>query len=318
LITLALVASGAQAGVITQYGLFPAGASAGTVVTSTLGGTEQPCTGPAGSTYESGGTIGSDPGYSKNGSGSSCTNLMQTTPIPNSTSDSTTANAEFQFAEFNTQGGLYTLTGITFQVYNYTVIQSTASNSILNAGSPLTYNIQDEILLSTSGQGTNAVPTQQDGTLGTPFYDDILNNTSGAYKKYSTIQPGTSSGPNTDYSSENPSTTFTDQANVGGVSSNTFTNTQAGISTATFACSGGPSCSNTANIFYQVLGTQDESGPTGNVTFAISNYVGTEIILTYDYEMTPTGGTPEPTTLLLLGSGLSFVAARLRRRTATK
>jgi len=75
--------------------------------------------------------------------------------------------------------------------------------------------------------------------------------------------------------------------------------------------------SGTTNIYEQVTGSASISGPTPNSDVPNNVAGGSEVVVTFTYDVTTQGppptGTPEPATLLLLGTGLSFVASRLRR-----
>lgn len=74
--------------------------------------------------------------------------------------------------------------------------------------------------------------------------------------------------------------------------------------------------SGTSTVYEQIEGVASISGPTPNTDAPNSATGASEAILSFTYDVpngTPPTGTPEPTTLLLLGTGLSFVASRLRR-----
>jgi hypothetical protein len=72
------------------------------------------------------------------------------------------------------------------------------------------------------------------------------------------------------------------------------------------------SANSTLSIFELISDQSTDSG--SNITSTRASSGATELVFTYQYSLPPSGVTPEPATLLLLGTGLSFVASRLRRR----
>jgi len=72
----------------------------------------------------------------------------------------------------------------------------------------------------------------------------------------------------------------------------------------------------TVNIYEAVKGSFNAGSSGGSGTGNGTSLAGTEIDLIYTYDDGITSATPEPATLLLLGSGLSFLGAKLRRRSA--
>jgi len=68
----------------------------------------------------------------------------------------------------------------------------------------------------------------------------------------------------------------------------------------------------TANVYEEVNGADTLNGPTSNSDAPNGAAGASELVLTFTYDL-PSNGTPEPATLLLMGTGLSFVASRLRR-----
>jgi len=160
LITLALVASVAQAGTMTQYGVFPitGGGSGPQIFTSAAA---------ANAVFVCTGTVTN--GYSSDSSGTACNNLsgsgVSNNNVAGGTSDKAQTLQDFQFQGFNVAGN--TLNSITFQVSNYTLVLSNVNNATGNG--QLTYNINNEIQLATSN-------TQSANLLTNPFYQDFLNS----------------------------------------------------------------------------------------------------------------------------------------------
>jgi hypothetical protein len=74
------------------------------------------------------------------------------------------------------------------------------------------------------------------------------------------------------------------------------------------------------NLYEQVTGSASISGGSPNSDAPNSATGASEVVVTFTYDLpTSSTGTPEPASLLLLGTGLSFVAAKLRRnKTAAK
>jgi len=296
LITLALVASLAQAGSITQYGVFPI-SGGGPQIFSTAAA--------ANAAFACFGTVTN--GYSDGSSPSACSALsgsaVSNNNVSGGTSDETQTLQNFQFQGFNVAGN--TLNSITFQIANYTYI---LSNAFAGTGANLSYNMTNQIQLATSN-------TQSAGLLTNPFYQDYLNSTNNvaAYNQYS-VPNGTTSSTVTDYSSEDSTATVTQSGLAPGAKiTEPWGTKNDGVNNfTTSALNAAFTGAGTVNLYWNVLGVQSESGPANAQVF-FSDYAGAEIIITYNYSPNPTG-TPEPATLLLLGSGLTFVAARLRRR----
>jgi hypothetical protein len=95
-------------------------------------------------------------------------------------------------------------------------------------------------------------------------------------------------------------------ANVGG-----YMNTPpTGTGQSTSAYSG----NSNVNIYEAVQGNFSVTGASGHGNGA--SFAGSEVQLVYTYDDGIHSATPEPATLLLLGSGLSFLGAKLRRRAA--
>jgi hypothetical protein len=226
--------------------------------------------------------------------GSACTNT--------SPAGVTTANEPLTFAQFNDPG--FTLVDVTLQVYTFNYLNNlNVQNPATNSAS-VKLTEQNEVLLSLNSQGTNSNGSQ-DGSLANPFYDNI----EGFPMK--TVPVGGSIINGSEFANFGPSSPFTDAtAAQDGVSSNTFDYAATGLNLSAFAGGG-----STPSIYWQVLGTQTESGPS-NYSATSSNYAGAYIELTYDY--VPNGPTPEPASLLLLGSGLTALAYRLRHRRVAK
>jgi len=297
LITLALVASVAQAGTMTQYGVFPitGGGSGPQIFTSAAA---------ANAVFVCTGTVTN--GYSSDSSGTACNNLsgsgVSNNNVAGGTSDKAQTLQDFQFQGFNVAGN--TLNSITFQVSNYTLVLSNVNNATGNG--QLTYNINNEIQLATSN-------TQSANLLTNPFYQDFLNssNAVAAYNSY-TVPDGTVTSTQTDYSSEDSTATVTQKGAPKSIAGNPTTNTFTLSSAPLLTAFSGPG---NIDLYWNVFGNQSETGGN-NVQLFLSDYAGAEIIVTYNYTQNapPPTGTPEPATLLLLGSGLTFVAARLRRR----
>jgi len=289
LVTLGVfaVACIAQADTITQYGLFPTsvdGSATGPVVTTNPSSYTQACPQSFGD---------SNAGSSGRGTGAACTNLANSPYVL--TPDTTNLVETFAFQQFNVPNA--TLNSVTLLVYNYGYINSTAT--CVSPCSTLTYSMSNEYTLSLS-------PTQNDGVLTSPFYDDLISKTqtiSGG-DKYNHYMASDGTINETDYSTDNPNTTFTDNT-TGNPNSNTQT-----LSNGAFEGSG------TTDVYWGVQGLLNSaiSGSGTGASSGFSDYVGTELILEYNY--TPGSTIPEPGTLLLLGSGLTFAASRLRRRIA--
>jgi hypothetical protein len=89
-----------------------------------------------------------------------------------------------------------------------------------------------------------------------------------------------------------------------------FYNSSASIATPTALKTG----NTTTNIYEQVTGVADINGPSPNSDAPNGSTAASEVVVTFTYDVPPPStGTPEPATLLMLGTGLSFVASRLRR-----
>jgi hypothetical protein len=84
------------------------------------------------------------------------------------------------------------------------------------------------------------------------------------------------------------------------------TNGSVGLNNSLFTGAGA------VDLYEYVVGHQQQAGT--NVNSTPNSSVGSELILTYTYDNGIHSATPEPATLLLLGSALSFLGAKLRRR----
>ncbi|GEM_PF-6512125 len=69
----------------------------------------------------------------------------------------------------------------------------------------------------------------------------------------------------------------------------------------------------TVTLYEQVKGIAGIQGTSPDSDTPNSSSAATELVLVYTYDIPGPNNTPEPGTLLLLGTGLSFVASRLRK-----
>jgi hypothetical protein len=230
--------------------------------------------------------------------------VAPTSGNPNGTNlTSSTWQATYTFDQYGFFATGYALASSSFTVYDATT-GSIALSQTTGGPGYYGYNIGavDEFSLTSSFTG-----------IGHSIISD--DSTAAASNEAQTPPPAYSNCAGDAVSPTNGSTDSTGCVYlVSGASSvieGGYNNTSASTTAPLILTTG----SSTANIYEQVTGNAGISGPSPNSDAPNSAAGASEVVVTFTYDgpSSSVGGTPEPATLLLLGTGLSFVASRLRR-----
>jgi hypothetical protein len=236
----------------------------------------------------------------------------------------TTWDASFTFNDFGFYNVLLPLYNVTVSVVQSTTGDETLAQTSTRSGF-YAYGVGTDAVFTTDSAFNNTifgadslVVGSDPGTSTVPGPPSLkLNSCSGTGDPSLTngstdstgcvylVQPVTSSNP----TGGTPSGVFVSgYANVASSdATNPITGTDAGgnLANSNFAGSG------TSSIYEEVEGLATITGADPDTLAPDGSAAGTEITLTFTYG---TPDVPEPATLLLLGTGLSFVASRLRRK----
>jgi hypothetical protein len=223
--------------------------------------------------------------------------------------------ASYTFATYNSLSTGYGLVSAVVHVVDATTGTISASQNS-GAGSWYGYTATTTALFSTNINPTFANDFLADGNTDA-FSGVNTNNTQNTFTTPAACQANSAltngamdtSGDACVYLTNNPSLNSGGYVSISGYTNNAASSTAGGanLPTTTFTTGSG--------VLYELV--TSTGGANGqSQSSSESGAAGSEVQVIYTYQLPgppPPGGTPEPATLLLLGTGLSFVASRLRR-----